>query len=89
MATISYRTKVRGNFVPVPTFKRSYCDMRAFRDHSVYGVVANSDLFLNALARIRRDTIGSDYRDYLKLDDLPSNVEVDQSGFLAAVTVTV
>lgn len=89
MATITFRTKEKNGFIDVPMFKRSHCDMDAFRKHPVYGVVANSDLFPNALARIRRNTIGSDYRTYLKADAIPANVTVDRSGFLATVTITV
>lgn len=89
MATITFRTKIKGDFIDVPTFKRSHCDMAAFRDHPKYGTFANSDLFPNALARIRRDTIGSDYRTYLRASALPDNVTVDTSGFLATITITV
>ena len=90
MATITFKTKIRNNgLIPVPVFQRRYCDLSAFRQHPKYGAVANSDLFMNALARIRRDTIGSDTRDYLWQDKLPSNVTVDCSGFLATVTITV
>jgi hypothetical protein len=82
MARITFKSKVRGNILPIPTLKRSYCDLAAFRDHKVYGVVANSDLFLNALARIRRDVIGRDGREGW----IPGNVTVETvetAGFLA------
>jgi hypothetical protein len=59
--------------------------MTAFRQHKRYGGIANSDLFPNALARIRRD-LG----DYIRLDKpLPENVTIDESGFLAKVTLEV
>lgn len=90
MATITFKTKVQANglFI-VPVFKQSHVDMPAFRAHLVYGAIANSDLLLNALARIRRDIIGSATRDYMWLDKLPANVSVNRAGFLASVTITV
>lgn len=87
MAQIRFKAKVRNGFLDVPAFNRSHCDMAAFRQHPRYGVVANSYLFPNALARIRRDLLGS--RTCLRLDALPANVTVDQSGFLASVTIEV
>ena len=89
MAKIEFKTKIRGNFLDVPVFQRKHCDMAAFRVHPKYGSFANSDMFSNALARIRQDVIGSEYRNYLKLDSLPANVSVDQTGFLAMVTIEV
>jgi hypothetical protein len=89
MAQITFRAKVRNGFIDVPQFKRSHCDMAAFRKHPRWGGLANSDLFPNVLARIRRDMIGSDSRNYIRLESLPAGVTVDCSGFLASVTVTV
>jgi hypothetical protein len=90
MATISFKTKIgRAGMVVVPTLKRSHCDMAAFRSHAKYGMFTNSDLFPSVLARIRRDLIGSDSRNYIRLDSLPTNVSVDLSGFLAVITITV
>jgi len=89
MATITFKAKERNGLIDVPTFKRSHCDMTAFRSHPTYGMFANSDLFPNALARIRRTMIGSDHREWLKSADLPANVTIDRTGFLATVTVTV
>ena len=94
MATIQFKAKAHSvryvdgtpayRYVPVPTLRRSHCDMAAFRKHPRYGGLANSDLFPNVLARIR-----SDLGERIRLDRIPSNVSVDESGFLASVTVEV
>lgn len=94
MATITFRAKAHAVESPdgstayimidVPTFKRSHCDMDAFRRHARYGGLANSDLFQNALARIRRDMAPAGF---IRTDRLPANVSVDLSGFLALVTI--
>lgn len=94
-ATIQFKTKVRNVYnadetlshriVMVPVFTRAHCDMDAFRRHPKYGGIANSTLFPNALTKIRRDVT----RDYIRLDRIPECVTVDESGFLAVVTVTV
>lgn len=71
--------------VKVPVIKRSHCDMHLFRCKSQrYGALANSDLFSAALKRGLADMgIGA----YLRLDRLPAGVEVDDSGFLAKVSI--
>jgi hypothetical protein len=92
MAKISFRAKLQQMFnmdhtlayeyINVPVLKRHHCDMQAFRTHDNYGAYANSDLFLGMLARIRRDR----FKDgIIKLNDIPSGVTVDTSGFLALV----
>lgn len=96
MATITFKAKpqtmlniddtVAYRYVPVPTLARKHCDMHAFRTHPKYGTWANSDLFPGVLARIAQDTFGGSM---LKLDRIPDNVTVDESGFLAVVTITV
>lgn len=88
-AKITFKAKIRNGLIDVPTLAARHCDMVAFRKHEKYGILANSDLFPNALARIQRDTIGSDSRNYLRLASLPTNVAIDCSGFLATVTITV
>lgn len=95
MATITFRTKAKNVYhadgtlshtvIIVPTLKRAHCDMNAFRFHPKFGDLANSDLFPNALARIKRDRLG----DYIRLDRIPDGVTVDQTGFLAEVTIDV
>jgi hypothetical protein len=93
-ATIQFKSKLRTarnfdgtlayQYAPIPTLTRSHCDMAAFRKHPRYGGIANSDLFANALAKIKRDLDGN-----IRLDRIPNNVTVDDSGFLCAVTVEV
>jgi hypothetical protein len=73
-------------FIQVPTLARRHCNMPAFRKHPKFGGLANSDLFPNILARIRRDVTQAG--GYIRLDRLPPNVTVDCSGFLAVVTIT-
>jgi hypothetical protein len=92
MAKISFRAKAQQMFnmddtlayeyVSVPAFKRSHCDMNTFRQHAKYGSYANSDLFLGMLARIRKDVFSNGI---LKLNDVPSGVTVDTTGFLVLV----
>lgn len=71
--------------IKVPTLERRHCDMHAFRTHPKYGAYANSDLFTGMLARIKREKLG----DFIKLDAIPECVMVDQTGFLAVVTIDV
>lgn len=99
MATITFKTKVKefwnvdgtsdGKYVNIPEFKTIHCDMAEFRRHPRFGGIANSTLFPNALKRIRRDVLRSDYRDYVRLSDMPENMAIDTSGFLAVVTITI
>lgn len=96
MATITFKAKVQTmynmddteayKFISVPQFKTSHADRESFRKHPKYSGLVNSDLFQNVLSRIRRDTIKNDM---VRLDQLPANVSVDASGFLAVVTITV
>lgn len=71
--------------IKVPTLERRHCNMDAFRKHSKYGAYANSDMFPAMLARIKREKLG----DFIKMDAIPEGVTVDQTGFLAVVTLTV
>jgi hypothetical protein len=97
MAKIEFKAKVQQvwnaddtpayRIVTVPVFKNAHCDMCAFRFHPKFGHLANSAMFPNVLARIRRDVLRG--KDCLRLDKLPENVKVDESGFLARVTVDV
>ena len=93
MASIEFRAKVETIYnmddtvafqrIKVPTLDRKHCDMAAFRKHPKFGGLANSDLFKNVLARIKRDRLG----DYVRLDRIPEGVTVDTSGFLALVSL--
>jgi hypothetical protein len=94
MATIEFRGKtetvhnmdgtVAWVQIKVPKLERRHCDMAAFRQHKRFGGVANSDLFPSILARIARDAAPNGY---LRLDRVPANVAIDQSGFLAVVRI--
>lgn len=96
-ATVTFKSKVQElvnadgspvyRYVPVPQLTRSHCDMQAFRNHPKFGSYANSDLFPAMLARIRKDLLAGGLG--LRLDQLPANVQVDDSGFFAKVTVIV
>ena len=99
MATITFRTKpiavynhdtpatVAYRLINVPELKRAHCDMAAFRSHPRYGGLANSDLFPNALARIRRN-ITNAYGE-IKIGSEPENVTVAQEKFMVKVTIDV
>ena len=94
MARISFQGKpiqvynVEGTpayrYIAVPALARRHCDMAAFRQHPKYHGLANSDLFPNVLARIRRDTFGG--KDIVRLGNIPAGVDVDTAGFLATVS---
>lgn len=96
MANIQFKAKIRTvynmddspawQYVECPDFKRHHCDMPAFRDHPKFGVFANSDLFLNVLSRVKKDIAPNGT---IRLDRLPPNVVIDNSGFLAVVTISV
>ena len=99
MANITFKTKIKefwnvdgssdGKYFTVPELKTIHCDMNQFRQHPKFGGIANSSLFPNALKKIRRDILRSDYRDFIRLSDMPGNVTIDTSGFLAVVTIEV
>jgi hypothetical protein len=95
MPTIQFKAKVETiynaddtpawQWVKVPAISRNHCDMAAFRSHPKFGAYANSDLFKNLLAR---ELKSAGVKEYIKLHELPSCVTVDDSGFLARVTIT-
>ena len=97
MATIKFKAKLHQvwnadgtpayQIINVPTFARSHCDMTAFRKHPKFGGLANSNLFPNVLARIRRDVFKG--RNYFRMDNIPEGVSVDLSGFLAVIILNV
>lgn len=82
--TVAYR------YVDVPeTFGRQHCDMQAFRNSARFGHFANSDLFPGMLRHAVAQT-GIKPGGRLKLDGpLPDGVTVDESGFLAVVSVVI
>jgi hypothetical protein len=73
--------------IRVPELAARHCDMPAFRQHKRYGGLANSALFPGILRRIRLAVTGSAYSDHIRLDRLPAGVTVDDTGFLARVTI--
>lgn len=95
MARIEFKSKARAVYnvdetlayhvVMVPQFQRRHCDMAAFRRHPKFGGLANSDLFPNVLARIKRDVFQG--RDHFRLDQVPEGVTVDATGFLLSVSL--
>lgn len=76
--TIAYRR------IKVPSLARRHCDMEAFRKHPCYGGWANSDLFSALLARAAKT---AEVGPYIRLDRVPACASVDESGFLATVTL--
>ena len=92
MAMITFKAKahkiytvegaVAYEFVKVPTLARAHCDMEAFRRHPKFGGLANSDLFANLLARIKKERLG----EVVRLDKVPPGVEVNQQAFLTVVS---
>lgn len=94
MATIKFKAKAQTmysiddvplyQFVQVPEFKRSHCDMDEFRKNDRFH--ANSDLFPNILARIRDAKFK---HGVLRLDEIPEGVTVDATGFLVTVSFEV
>ena len=95
MVRISFKAKVETVFnmdgseaysrIKVPELTRHHCDMNAMRQHPKFRSYANSDLFPSLLRRLRKDRLG----DYVRLDNLPADINVDTSGFLAEVTLDV
>ena len=72
------------HYIPVPKLGRHHCNMSAFRASERWGMFANSELFAGVLAKLTREIFP---RGYIRLDSIPGGVEVDQSGFLAEVTI--
>ena len=95
MARISFKAKIETVFmmdgseaysrIKVPELTRRHCDMDAMRQHPKFRAYANSDLFPSLLRRLRKDRLG----DYVRLDRIPADINVDTSGFLAEVTLDV
>lgn len=94
MAKVQFKAKVQKiwtmdetsyyEYIQVPTFKTSHCDMNAFRKHPKFGGYANSQLFPAILDREKTRIFGNS--DRLRLDAIPEGVTVDTSKFLAVVT---
>jgi len=96
MATIQFKAKLQTmytmdddiayQFVAVPVLKHNHCDMGAFRSHPRHGGLANSNMFLSVLERIRSDTFTNNM---IKMHEIPDGVTVDTSKFLAKITFEV
>lgn len=74
-------------YISVPKIQRHHCDMGAFRSSRRFGSYANSDLF-PAMINRELERLGI-RRLAIDLENVPECVSVDQSGFLAAVTIEV
>ena len=70
--------------VKLPELARRHCDMNAFRNDPKYRDLANSDLFPSVLKRAVAPLKG-----YVRLDRVPTNVQVDTTGFMAQVTIDI
>lgn len=91
---IEFKTKVHDvreqtgdlawQYVRVPKITKAHCDMTQFRQSKRFRGLANTDIFLGVLAKELRK-IGIEKM--LRLDDLPTEVSVDSSGFLAVVKI--
>lgn len=96
MPTITFRAKIETIYnmdgspayrrVKVPAVERRHCDIQAFRDHPKFRGFVNSDLFKGLL---RRQLALAGVKEHLRLDHLPACAAVDESGFLAVVTLTI
>lgn len=71
--------------VKVPKLTQNHCNMHEFRTHSRYGSFANSDMFPSMIARAVK-SLG--IKSFIDMDSPPDNVTVDDTGFLAVVTIT-
>lgn len=95
MPALSFRTKVQrpiyldGSpapaFIKLPaTITSAHYSREDFRNDARYSSYVNSDLFPNIIrSALRKAGIPATIR----LDQIPSNVTIDESGFLAKVTV--
>lgn len=92
MAKISFKTKVKliwvddiqVPYIDIPVLTRRHVDINEFRKHPKWGAYANSDLFPNILARFRYEQFRD--RTWILLSNLPKNISIDQSNFLAVVS---
>lgn len=94
MAKIEFNAKVQTvyhvddtvawRYVTRPKITRKHCDMDAFRSDKRFSSYANSDLFDNLLTRqLKLANVG----ETIRLDRIPDCVTIDESGFLARVTI--
>jgi hypothetical protein len=72
--------------IKIPRLTLQHCSVQAFRTSKRFGAYANSALFPAVLARALRD----DFKIVECIDlraPLPAGVTVDETGFLARVTI--
>lgn len=96
MATIKFKGKVQTvknvdgtfaySYIKVPCLETKHCNMHEFRVHKEYGCSANSYFFTSILADISEKIFPCGK---LRLDAVPTNVTVNESSFLATVTINV
>jgi hypothetical protein len=95
--TLTFKTKIKQMYSPEgeklyryiepPAFTRKHCDMHSFRTSRDYGGIANSTLFPGALKQLQAR---SGLTGVVNIDaSLPDNVVIDDTKFLAVVTLTV
>lgn len=86
--TITYKTKVKNlstgeQFIDYKkTVTRKDCDLLPHQ-HPMY----NSDFFGGILNKAHKKAINN--RDWCRLSELPSNVSIDTTGFLAEVSIKI
>jgi len=82
-------------YISVPVVARHHLDMNEARQHPKYGPYANSVIFAGMVksalckAGIRKDCTGKLWVELPPIAELPPAVTVDESGFLAVVTVDI
>lgn len=96
MPNITFKAKVEAVYhmdnsvayhrIKVPKIERRHCDMGAFHTDRYFGPYSNSTVFMPLLRAAMKDAKVSEY---IRLDTVPENVEVDTSGFLAQVTIRI
>lgn len=72
-------------YIKIPKIERRHCDMESFRRDSRFGGYVNSDLFGALLSRQFKER---GIKETIRLDKIPDCVAIDESGFLARVTIS-
>lgn len=76
--TVAYRR------IKVPTITKNHCDMNTFQTHPRLCSYTNSNMFESL---VRRELDRQGLTGYIRLDNLRPNVTVDETAFLAIVTI--
>ena len=93
---IQFKTKIQNVYnhddslayrrINVPRIERKHCqNLQAFRTSKRFGYYANSDLFSGML---RGSVLSLGIVDFINADNAPGCVSIDETGFLAVVTIT-